>query len=256
MVNLGQNLMTHLWIIKAGATFPGMAGEYGDFDQWTCDALGVNPGTVRVFDVHGVLPLPDPTACDGVVITGSHAMVTEGLPWSLALEEWIPRLVGAKVPLLGICYGHQLLARALGGEVDFHPEGREIGTVDIELLPECLTDPLFRGMSGTIPAHVVHAQTVKSLPEGAVRLAANDFEPNHAFRIGSSTWGLQFHPEYTAHIMRSYINELGEELRASGRSPFQLQNAVRETPAARRVLERFGRIVDDKRSLPVSYDSI
>lgn len=239
--------MKPLWIIKAGTTFPQTARRYADFDQWTREALCTDPLEVRTFDVESDRLLPAPEACGGVVITGSHAMVTDRLPWSVQLEQWIPHLLEAGVPVLGICYGHQLLAQALGGRVDYHPQGREVGTVEVTLLPDCQEDPLFHSFPESISAHVVHAQTVVELPPRAILLARNAFEPHHAFRVGSTAWGVQFHPEYSAAIMRSYMEHLTSELAASHRDVSALMAAVEETPSARQVTQRFARLVRNGR---------
>ena len=212
------------------------------------------PATMRcaVYDVATEEPLPNPAQCRGVVITGSHAMVTDALPWSVRLEHWIPKLVKQEIPLLGICYGHQLLAHAMGGRVGYHPVGREIGTVEIELLETCADDALFSALPPTIEAHVVHAQTVVQLPREAVRLARNDFEPNHAFRIGRSAWGVQFHPEYNQEIMHCYVTELADELEGAGYDVPKLMQSIRETPAARQVTQRFAQFVLDRSWMPRS----
>jgi GMP synthase (glutamine-hydrolysing) len=240
--------MADIWIIKAGRTFANTARQYGDFEGWTSDAMAVSADSVRIYDVELTQPLPEPSQCRGVVITGSHAMVTDGLPWSENVARWIPRLIAEDVPLLGICYGHQLLAQAMNGRVDYHPAGREVGTVEIELLPSSADDPLFGSMPQTFLGHAVHAQTVVQLPPGAVRLARNDFEPNHAFRIGAAAWGVQFHPEYDARIMRSYVTELSDQLTTAGRNVVELMRSVKETPAAREILQRFAQFIHDKSS--------
>jgi len=166
-------------------------------------------------------------------------MVTDNLPWSARVAEWIPTLMELNVPFLGICYGHQLLAHALGGEVGFHPKGTEVGTVDIHLLTSYSNDPLFKSLPSTFPAHVTHAQTVLTLPQGAVHLATNSFEPNHAFRIGKCAWGVQFHPEYDASIMRSYIVNEAEDLKKEGIDVGPILDSVKETPVAASILRRF-----------------
>ena len=186
--------------------------------------------------------LPVPEECGGVVVTGSHAMVTDRLPWSERLAEWIARLVEHQIPFLGICYGHQLLAHSLGGTVGYHPDGKEIGTVEIDLLPTIADDPLFGGLPRQFSVHVTHAQTVITLPAGTTRLATNSFEGNHAIRIGPCAWGVQFHPEYDERIMESYIREQEEELARAGRDLPEIYRTVRETPEAADLLRRFAEL--------------
>lgn len=235
--------MQRLWIIKTGTTFPETARQYGDFDKWTRDGLGMQARDAEVVDVQRDEPLPDPAECTGVVITGAHEMVTDRLPWSLRVQRWIPQLLAADVPLLGICYGHQLLAQATGGRVGYHPAGREIGTVPVHLQPDRPADPLFDGVPPTVLAHVVHAQSVLQLPLGAVWLAWNEFEPHHAYRLGEHAWGVQFHPEYDSRIMKSYIRLLAEELSSAHRDVQEVLDSVQETPVARGILQRFAEYV-------------
>jgi len=232
-----------LFIIKAGTTFSDTKREYGDFDLWTIRGLGGVDDVIRTIDAEHGAPLPDVNECAGVIVTGSHDMVTDNLPWSVRIAEWIPALLDKEVPFLGICYGHQLLAHALGGKVGFHPEGTEAGTVDINLLPECAADTLFHSLPSTFPVHVTHSQTVIILPKGAVRLAMNPFEPNHAFRIGKCAWGVQFHPEYTSDIMRSYIINEKDDLIHEGINIKPILDSVKETPESASILRRFNEIV-------------
>lgn len=216
---------------------------YGDFDQWTANALGLVDIKMSIVDAEHEAALPKVKNCAGVIITGSHAMVTDNAPWSVNLEKWIPFLLNAQIPVFGICYGHQLLARAAGGQVDFHPHGKEIGTVDVQLLPDCFNDPIFQTLPSSFLAHTTHSQTVLSLPKEAIRLAANAHEPNHAYRLGKCAWGVQFHPEYTVDIMRSYIQEQTNELTSAGLDVAQLLSAVSPTPFAANILKKFGNFV-------------
>ncbi len=133
--------MSSFVVIKAGTTFPNIARKYGDFEDWVCQGVGIAPDQLSLFDAIRGDSLPSAKECSGVVVTGSHSMVTDELDWSEHLIEWIAELLDAGVPFLGICYGHQLLARAAGGTVGYHPLGKEIGTVDIELLPDSLHIP-------------------------------------------------------------------------------------------------------------------
>ena len=234
--------MKKLFIIKAGSTFTETAKNYGDFEEMALRVSGLERGIAEVVDAVQYGQLPSPDSCCGAVITGAHCMVTDNLPWSLAIEAWIQEIVAAGIPLLGICYGHQLLGRAMGGQVDYHPQGKEVGTFDIRLCPECREDPLFSALPAQFPVHATHSQSVLTLPPGAVLLAENDFEPHHAFRLGPCAWGVQFHPEYDSRIMRDYILAQADSLIEAGREPDVLLSALRETPAANLILQKFARL--------------
>jgi GMP synthase (glutamine-hydrolysing) len=245
-ISLVDDNMKRLYILKVGTTYPAVAKMLGDFDAWTMEALGgLNVGTC-VLDVENGAPLPPSDECAGVVITGSHSFVTDELPWSVEMEKWIPSLLEACTPVFGICYGHQLLARDAGGTVDFHPRGEEIGTVQVHLLPECAHDVLFRSLPRSFLVHVTHSQSVLRLPPGATPLACNAHDPHQAFRIGKCAWGVQFHPEYSAGIMRSYIRVEASESETAGLNIPELLNAVQETPVATRTLRNFGRFVESR----------
>jgi GMP synthase (glutamine-hydrolysing) len=97
--------------------------------------------------------------------------------------------------------------------------------------------------AGDLPScfygHVTHSQTVLELPPDAVKLAGNDFEPHHAFRVGICAWGVQFHPEYDSEVMLSYIDEQTESLQQRDYDVDGLRAAVRETPEANGLLKKF-----------------
>jgi len=234
--------MKKLFIIKTGSTFSETAARYGDFDELTCRGLGIKADDLQVVNAFQDESLPAPETCHGVVITGAHCMVTDNLPWSLAIEAWIPLLVQNQVPLLGICYGHQLLGRAMGGHVDFHPRGKEVGTVALELCPESSNDPLFNRRPQRFMAHATHAQSLLTLPPGAVLLAENAFELHHAFRLGSNAWGVQFHPEYTGSVMRDYVTAQTDSLTRAGQDVPELLQKIQETPEANGILSTFAQL--------------
>jgi GMP synthase (glutamine-hydrolysing) len=236
--------MKKLYIIKTGSTYSSNLETLGDFDDWIKSALGRVNVPVEVVDMAGGGTLPSLQDCSGVILSGSHAMVTDNLEWSLRIESWIPLLVAVGVPLLGICYGHQLLGRAMGGKAGYHPLGREIGTVDINLTPQACDDPLFQAIPVFFAAHATHAQSVLSLPPGALLLAGNSHDPHHAFRVGSCAWGVQFHPEYTVAIMQAYITAQAENLRKSKRNPDVILSGVTDTPFARKILTNFAALID------------
>lgn len=234
-----------LVIVKVGDAVAELIPDHGDYDAWIRDGFGPTRLPVRVVDPRVGEALPTAPGVAGVVVTGSDAMVTDRAGWSEATARWLADVVAHGVPVLGICYGHQLLAHALGGMVIYHPAGKEIGTVPVEQTDIARDDPLFADLPERFPAHVVHSQTVAILPPGAVILASNDFEPHHAFRVGPSAWGVQFHPEFSVAATRACIVESERSLRLSGTDPAALADAVTETPEATSLLARFARFVDD-----------
>ena len=233
-----------LFVIKLGTNRPGVVAELGDCDGWMVEGLQF-PATVMDPRTGAELPPPDQVA--GAVLTGSSAMVTDREPWSERTGQWLRELVRRDIPVLGVCYGHQLLAQVHGGEVGYYPRRREIGTIDIHLRPAAAKDPLMDGLPERFPAQAIHSQGVQRLPAGAVHLASGAFEPNQAFRLGRCAWGVQFHPEFSARAMRAYLRELSPELRQEGLDPDGLEAAVEASPAAASLLRRFARLVNDGR---------
>ncbi|MDR6539512.1 glutamine amidotransferase [Variovorax soli] len=233
-----------LAIIKAGDTFGPLREQRGDFEHWVLAGLGPIGLPVVVLDPRRGDTLPAPQQISGAIVTGSHAMVSHREPWSEATGAWLAQLVAHGTPLLGICFGHQLLAHALGGEAGGHPGGPEIGTVGIALAAEAAGDALLGEMPARFDAHVVHWQSAVRLPPGAVRLAGNAFEPHQAFRVGPRAWGLQFHPEFDAEVMRYYIDRTADELRERGADPDALRARVADAEASTGLLRRFACIAE------------
>lgn len=236
--------MPPLLIVKLGDYTPVLANRAGSFENWIRAGLGDVP--VRVVDPRKGEALPASGEIAAAVLTGSPAMVTDKAAWSELTARWVAERVEEGLPILGICYGHQLLAYALGGEAAWHPKGMEIGTVTVRKSADACHDPLFADLPEAFPAHVVHSQTARRLPPGARCLASNDFEPHHAFRFGEAAWGVQFHPEFDSLAMKCYIAQHSGRLREVGNDPDALSKAVIETHAAASVLRRFARFVMER----------
>ncbi|WP_076594063.1 glutamine amidotransferase [Herminiimonas arsenitoxidans] len=237
--------MKPLLIIKTGDTYPELAAEFGDYEHWINAGFGELNLPVQVIDPRhgGVLPSIDTIA--GVVVTGSDSMVTDRAAWSEDVAAWLAQLVKHNTPVLGICFGHQLLAHALGGEVGFHPQGLELGSVDIQKTPSAASDILFKDLPMKFAAQEAHRQCVQKLPPNAVLLASNEFELHQAYRVGAYAWGVQFHPEFNREIAQRYIQRLATSL---SKDAALMPQAVESTEAAS-LLKTFGTIVKNQQDL-------
>jgi GMP synthase (glutamine-hydrolysing) len=239
---MGADAMGLILVLQMGSTLPGLRMRQGDFDDWIIAGLGGGRDAAEVIDVASGAALPATNGHAGVVITGSHAMVTERKDWSERTAEWLREAVARDVPVLGICYGHQLLAYAHGGVVGNNPSGREFGTVEISLNENAEADELLGGLPRRMRAHVGHTQSVLHLPPDAVVLASSPWDAHQAFRIRRRAWGVQFHPEFDGGIVRTYIDHFRQVLSAEGQDPEVLLTGVDEAPQAATVLGRFGRM--------------
>lgn len=220
--------------------------RYGDFDHWIRVGARLRRDEVVTCAVHAGDVLPEHQGWAGVYVTGSASMVTEHLAWSEASAAWLKEAHRIGMPVFGICYGHQLLAHAFGGRVDYNPKGREMGTVTVDLLEAAGDDPLFRGFGAHIFAQTTHLQSVLEPPAGAVLLASSPHEPCNAFRIGEATWGVQFHPEFSTTQMRGYIQARADVLRKEGLDPARLLQGVRPAPKSHALLSRFARFARER----------
>lgn len=203
--------MKKLYIIKCGSTFDSIKNDFKDFEHWIIDKFENKDKNIVIINAQENERLPILTKNDAVILTGSHSMVTHEESWSLEVEKWLPKLIKDEVPLLAICYGHQLLAKSLGGVSGYHENGMEIGSVDINLEENAKNDEIFSKLQNSFKAYTIHSQTVIKLPKNATRLAFNNHDKNHAFRVGNCAWGVQFHPEFDKNIMNLYIKEVAKK---------------------------------------------
>jgi GMP synthase (glutamine-hydrolysing) len=226
-------------IIQTGSTLPDLRARRGDFPDWFRTAMGLVRSDVDVVRVDVGDALPSPKRHAAAIVTGSPAMVSDRARWSEDTAAWLRAAIDARMAVLGVCYGHQLLAHALGGRVDYHLSGREIGTVDIERLRGAEGDALLASVPERFAAHTSHQQSVLELPAGAVTLARSAHDPHHAVRYAERVWGLQFHPEFSVEIMRGYLRRRMQARHGDCPAACCMQRDDTPTPQARRLLRRF-----------------
>jgi GMP synthase (glutamine-hydrolysing) len=145
----------------------------------------------------------------GLVVLGGPMNVDEVQKHPFLVDEiqWIRQAVEAGIPLLGICLGSQMLAKAFGARV--YANGlKEIGWYPLELTRAAADDQLFTGFGPKLTAFQWHGDTF-DLPSGAVHLAQSPLCRNQAFRIGPSAYGLQFHIEMTPEMIEDWLTESG-----------------------------------------------
>jgi GMP synthase-like glutamine amidotransferase len=145
---------------------------------------------------------PDPARYDGLIFMGGAMSVNDGLPYLEREARWIAEAVEARRPVLGVCLGAQLIAKALGARV--YPNAvKEIGWFEIELTAEGAADPLYAGAGPRETVLQWHGETF-DLPQGAIWLASSAACRNQAFRVGSSAYALQFHLEVTPEMIEDW----------------------------------------------------
>lgn len=231
-----------LLIVKTGSTMPDLQARRGDYEDWIVEGLGGDVGPVEICHVAGGEALPDPAEPRAVVVTGSSALVTDRAAWSERTGRWMVEVVRRGTPTLAICYGHQLLADALGGEVGPNVNGREMGAIDVELTDEGRAEPIFEGLPEMLRVSSSHRECVRRLPPGARRLATNGSELNQAYAVGERTWAVQFHPEWDHEVIRAYVEARVEILRGEGFDPDALLERIGPSSHGNSILAAFGQL--------------
>lgn len=240
--------MKNVLLLKTGDTVPVVKLSVGDYEHWFVESLAPGGCQFDILHVHRGARLPDGAAgYDAVMMTGSPASVTQLEPWMERAADFMMGAAAGGVPVLGVCFGHQLLARAHGARVVRNRHGREIGTVEVSLSEAGREDPLFHGLPERFSVQATHEDIVEQPPEGATVLAGNANTSVQALAFGPLIRGVQFHPEVHPAAMRALILARSEKLEveavhrghAPGERVPRLLAGIAPSPAGQRILRNF-----------------
>jgi GMP synthase-like glutamine amidotransferase len=188
----------------------------------------------------------DVSEMSALVVMGGPMSATsdDGFPTRQAELALLHRALDARLPVLAVCLGGQMLAEAAGGEVH-RGDGAEIGWAPVELTDDALMDPLFGGLPTRFEVLHWHEETFR-LPPDAVHLARSDRYEQQAFRVGDRAWGLQFHVEIDLVAVEAFVGSFPDDakLAPGGADGIRRDSRVALTSLAatqRELLDRFVR---------------
>ncbi len=191
-------------ILQTGISPDTLIDAMGDYPDMFERLLGGNGFTFRTYRVVEMEFPADIHECDGWLITGSKHGAYEDHPFIAPLEDFIRKLYAAAVPLVGVCFGHQIIAQALGGKVERFEKGWVVGPTDYE----------FAGQ--TLRLNAWHRDQVTQRPDGAKVIACNDFCENAALVYGDRILTVQAHPEFKSEFIGGLIETRGRGLVPDG----------------------------------------
>ena len=193
-----------------------IGGDYPELFGSLLDGRGIE--LIRYNLDEGRFP-DDVGECDGWLCSPSRLSTYDDVAWLADAEELLHRIVATETLYVGICFGHQLLAQALGGLVEKSPYGWGVGVRDYEVVvpKPWMTPPRERlALIGS------HQDQVTRLPDGAELLFRSDYCPIGGFAIGERAWTIQVHPEFIPdladHLLAGRIELIGAERVAVARA--------------------------------------
>ena len=207
----------HVGILQADQVDPELCSRFGDYPAMFVNTIGEGMDhmpTFEFFDVrrdHYPHHIDD---CNGYLITGSRASVYDDEPWIARLIGFVGELHDAKARTVGICFGHQLVAQALGGAVGRAPGGWGVGVHTWTVVRH---ESWMRPAKREFRLLASHQDQIETLPPGARLLASSTFCPHAAFAIGDHMLALQGHPEFT----KAYAEFLMHKRRAALGAAFE-----------------------------------
>ena len=227
----------HIGILKTDAVRPEWEPDFGEYPDMFKRLLLDTDASVSfaVWDVEEcVHPTDDDIdKVDGFIITGSKSSAYDNKQWIRDLETLIQRLHARRKKMVGICFGHQIIAKALGGVVSKSNKGWGVGIHTYELDKVPFNDG---AQSGQLKLVVSHQDQVHELPPGARNVVSNAHCENAGFVLGDNIFTLQGHPEFTDEyseaIMSFRFDMIGPDRVAQGRTSLQQHNHEGDRVAA------------------------
>lgn len=210
----------HLGILQTDSVLEDLQPRFGDYPSMF-ESLFRAEAPAMTFTTYNVQQaLPDNFDCDAYLITGCKLSVYDDLPWIRELADFVHQAIAAKKKILGICFGHQLIAHFFGGEVGPAPVGWAVGIQTSEVV---LTRR-WMSQTGAPPPELnlvsSHKDQVLKLPDGAEVFATSDFCEVSGFTMGNEVLTIQGHPELTADYSEALMGVrrqlLGEEVYQAG----------------------------------------
>ncbi len=188
----------HIGILQTGHMTDAARQETGDYDEMFERLLAPHGLTFTTWDIEASVFPSGPEAADGWLITGSRHGAYEDHPWIPPLEDLIRQIVESGRPIIGICFGHQIVAQALGGKVEKFSGGWTVGATE------------YRTTGGeTLTLNAWHQDQVVELPEGAETFASSDSCVHAGFVLGDTVLCWQPHPEYGTQALGALITHRG-----------------------------------------------
>ena len=168
---------------------------------------------LRVIELHAGAAVPaDLDDTDGIVATGGAYSANDNEPWMEPEMKLLAMADEVQLPVIGICLGSQVLARALGGEVGPMEGGIELGWHEVALTPAGAEDPLYAGIAWTSMQFHWHQDQVTKVPDGARVLATSQRCQTQAWACGLRTYGFQYHPEVYADTVAAWAAQHPDDL--------------------------------------------
>ena len=196
--------MIKVVLFSAGPGLPEVVKEYGHSSQWIPDLIKQEGVEVIVRKAYE-LDFGHIDEADAWIVSGSKYSVYDDMPWINELIDYVKKLIKNKKSLLGICFGHQLIAKCLGSEVKKNPLGWELGSYNISLSRKGLESPLFNGLKNDDIVYESHQDVVCNMGPGMTSLAYTK-KANQSFSYMNNVFGVQFHPEFSLDVTRKLMD--------------------------------------------------